>query len=130
MSKMLFKGQLDTVNTVQKVVSGWAYVAEQDGKEVIDHSGDVWPVAELEKSAHDFVIECRVGKANHQGDKKSELVESIVFTKEKQEALGIDLKKIGWFVSFRIEDEEVLKQVENGELVMFSIGGSGNREEV
>jgi hypothetical protein len=130
MSNFIFKGKLDKVDTVQKVAYGWAYVSEEGNKEVVDHSGDVWPIAELEKSAHDFVIDCRVGKAMHSGDQKAVLVESIVFTKEKQDALGIDLKKVGWFVGFRIQDEDVLKQIEDGELAMFSIGGSGTREEL
>lgn len=130
MSDMVFKGVLNKVDTVQKVAYGWAYVSEEGSMEVVDHSGDVWAVEELEKSAHDFVIDCRVGKAMHSGDQKAVLVESIVFTKEKQEALGIDLKKVGWFVGFRIQDAEVLKQIESGELAMFSIGGTGKREEV
>jgi len=130
MSQFLFKGKIDKVDAEQRVVYGWAYVSEEGDMEVVDHSGDGWSIAELEKSAHNFVIECRVGKAKHKGDQKSTLVESMVFTKEKQAALGIDLKKVGWFVGFRIHDEDVLKQIESGELTMFSIGGTGTREAV
>jgi hypothetical protein len=130
MSQVLFKGNLDKVDKVHKVAYGWAYVAEKGATEVVDHSGDIWPIEELEKSAHQFVIDCRVGKSSHRGIQKSTLVESIVFTKEVQDALNIDLGKVGWFVGFRIEDEDVLKQIENGELAMFSIGGSGTREEL
>jgi len=130
MSKMAFTGTLHKVDKTLKVAYGWAYLSEEGNMEVVDHSGDVWSVEELEKSAHDFVIDCRVGKAMHSGDQKAVLVESIVFTVEKQQALGINLNKVGWFVGFRIQDDEVLKQIENGELAMFSIGGNGTREAI
>ena len=130
MADVLFKGALDKVDKKNKVAYGWAYVAEKGATEVIDHSGDVWPIAELEKTAHQFVVDCRVGKDSHSGEQKATLVESMVFTKELQEALGIDLEKVGWFVGFRIEDDAVLKQIEDGELAMFSIGGTGTREEI
>lgn len=128
MSKMIFKGEFHKVDKVSKVVYGWAYVSEEDGGTVVDHSGDIWPVEELEKSAHDFVMNCGVGKVMHTGEQQTTLVESIVFTKAKQETLGIDLGKIGWFVGFKVEDEDILKRIETGELAMFSIGGSGTRE--
>ena len=58
------------------------------------------------------------------------LIESMVFTKEKQEALGINLGKVGWFVGFQIDDVDVWKKIETGEYVDFSIGGTGQREQI
>ena len=58
----------------------------------------------------------------------AELVESVVFSKALQDALGIDLGCEGWFGGFRITDENLLAKIEKGEYSMFSIGGSGIRE--
>jgi hypothetical protein len=80
------------------------------------------------------VCDCRVGGESHIFKGGAELVESMVFSKALQDALNIDIKKDGesvegWFVGFRITDEDLLDKVEKGELSMFSIGGSGIREE-
>ncbi len=128
--EILLKGELTSVDKKHRVVYGWAYVSKRDGEAVVDHSGDTWDMAEIEKTAHEFVIECRVGKERHGGEEKAVLVESMVFSKAVQEALGIDLKQEGWFVGFRILDDEVLQKIESGEYRMFSIGGTGIREEV
>jgi phage head maturation protease len=66
----------------------------------------------------------------HDGDKKGEIVESIVLTREVQDALGISLDKIGWFVGFKVYDDEVWAKVKSGELRMLSIGGRGTRHDV
>lgn len=130
MSDVILKGQFTKVDKKHRTVYGWAYVSKKNGKRVTDHSGDTWDMDEIEKTAHEFVIDCRVGKAQHEGDEKAVLVESLVLSKAVQEALGIELDCEGWFVGFRILDDEVLKQIENQELQMFSIGGFGSREEV
>lgn len=133
-AQIIFKGTLEQVDTVHKVAYGWAYVSKKGNSVVEDHSGDTWDITEVEKTAHDFVCECRVGGESHIFKGGAELVESMVFSKVLQEALGIDIKKDGesvegWFVGFRITDTDLLDKVEKGELSMFSIGGSGIREE-
>ena len=57
------------------------------------------------------------------------LVESMVFTKQKQDALGIDLGLVGWFVGFKVDDDGVWKRIKAGELPEFSIGGKAVRSE-
>ena len=128
MSKLVLKGNFTKIDKKHKVCYGWAYVCEKGETTIVDHSGDTWPIEELEKTAHEFVIGCRVGKELHSGTEKAVLVESLVFTEEVQKALGIDLGKCGWFVGFRILDEEVLEKIATGEYAMFSIGGNGNRD--
>lgn len=129
-SQIIFKGELSSVDRVHKVAYGWAYVSKDGDNTVVDHSGQVWPIEEVEKTAHQFVCDCRVGGESHIFKGGAELVESIVFTKEVQNALGIDLGKQGWFVGFRITDDALLEKVQKGELSMFSIGGSGIIEDV
>lgn len=128
MSTLIFKADIAKVKN--KVAYGFAYVSKKDGEVVVDHSGDSWSIDEVEKTAHEFITECRVGGSMHSEMNVARVVESVVFTKEKQEALGIDLGMECWFIGMEILDDEVLKQIETGELQMFSIGGMGTREEV
>lgn len=126
----IIKGEFSSINKQSKVAYGWAYVSTVNGVLQKDHSGDTWSIEEIEKTAHDFVCECRVGGEAHIFKGGAELVESIVLSNTLQKALGIDLNKEGWFVGFRITDPELLDKVEKGDYSMFSIGGQGIREEI
>ncbi len=120
------------------LVWGWASVIERGGKTVIDAQGDQISEGELLKAAHDYMQNSRIGGAMHiykQDNPKEPLsaghtVESVVFTKDLQKALGIDLGKVGWLIGVRLTDEHVRKAVASGVLKSFSIGGSGVREKV
>jgi uncharacterized protein YuzE len=129
-ANVAFKGEFCKVskeNSDYQVAYGWAYVSKVNDEEVVDHSGDVWPIDEIEKTARQFVCDCRVGGESHIYKGGAVLVHSIVFTKEVQDALEIDLKKEGWFVGFEVRDAALLQKIQKGELTMFSIGGSGLR---
>ncbi len=110
-----------------QLVYGWASVIEENGVAVEDYHGDVIDEADLVKAAHDFITEHRVSKLMHDGEAVGKFVESMVFTKEIQKALGIDLGKIGWFVGLHVEHAGVWKAVKDGRLPMFSIGGRAKR---
>lgn len=120
------------------IVWGWASVIEKDGKAIVDHQGDVIQEDDLVKAAHDHVTNSRVGGALHlyvPGPdrtplKGGDIVESLVFTKALQKALGVDLGKVGWLVGYQITDPYVKKMVASGQLKAFSIGGSGRREPI
>ncbi len=129
-NRVVIKGQLKKVDLDRKTAYGYAYVSTCDGEGVVDHSGQTWDIEEVRKTAHRFVLECRTGGEMHITKGGAVLVESMVFTKALQEALGIDLKKEGWFVGFRIDDDALLEKVEKGELTMFSIGGMGIEEAI
>jgi hypothetical protein len=111
----------------QRMVWGWASVSTVDGVLYTDVQGDQVTTAEIQKAAHAFMQECRVGKVMHAGRKKGYVADSIVFTKALQDALGIDLGMEGWFVGYKVEDDETWERVKKGELRAFSIGGLGNR---
>ena len=123
-------GKILKIDRETKVVYGWAYVCKEGDESVVDHSGDIIEPKELEKAAHDFVVDCREGKIMHEGDVQAELVESLFFSEEVQKALEIELGKVGWFIGMRIQDEELMEKIEKGELAMFSIGGTAIREEI
>ena len=118
----------------QQLVFGWLSVSQdKDGNVIIDKQGDIIESNELEKAAYDFVLYARkAGDMHKSTDGIGRLVESMVFTIEKQQALGIPegCLPVGWFVGFRIDDEQVWKKVKSGEYSAFSIGGRAVREEV
>ena len=120
-------------NKFEKLVSGWANVAKNaDGSLPLDWDGDVVTAEVLEKAAIDFMLEYRESGEMHKGKSKGTVVESIVFTKQKMEAMGIPEGTIpeGWFITVKIHDDDVFKKVVDGEYKMFSIQGKAKRLKV
>jgi hypothetical protein len=111
----------------QHLVFGFASMAEMDGKLIVDKQDDMIEPEELEKAAYDYVRYCRELGDMHERIGVGTLVESMVFTKQKQDLLGIDLGVQGWWVGFRVTDEDVWKKIKAGDLPEFSIGGRALR---
>jgi hypothetical protein len=67
----------------------------------------------------------------HKGVSKGTVVESLVLTKEKQQAIGIPEGCVpeGWFITVKVHDKEVFEKVKNGTYRMFSIQGTAKRVE-
>ena len=112
----------------KKLVFGWASVIEKDGKPLEDSQGDIIQAPELEKAFYDFVLNSRDAGEMHLSKDAGKLVECMVFTKEKQDVLGIDLGMVGAWVGFKLSDEAFAK-VKDGTYTMFSIGGKGKRKD-
>lgn len=110
----------------QKLIFGWASVIEKDGMVIVDKQGDIIPVAELENAAYEFTLTSRNHGDMHRKIAKGGLVESMVFTHEKQKALGIDLGQVGWWVGFKVHDDELWAAHKRGERPEFSIGGASH----
>lgn len=125
-----FSGEITKIDEDRHLVFGFFSVIEENGEVVVDKQGDIIDEETLEDAAYGFVMNARIAGEMHERRGVGDLVESIVFTKSKQKALGIDLKKVGWFGGFKITDEEVWKKIKSGEYPAFSIGGAGVREEV
>lgn len=114
----------------EQLVSGWANVSvNADGSVPLDWQDDVIAPETLEKAAIAFMIDYQESGVMHKGDSVGTVVESIVFTKEKQEALGIPEGTVpqGWFITVKINDPEVFAKVKDGTYKMFSIQGVCNR---
>lgn len=114
----------------KRQVFGWASVSiTEDGQQVEDWQSDEIDPEDLENAAYYFVQFYRDGGEMHQKLGVGRLIESMVFTKEKLDALGIPEGTIpvGWWVGFQITDEEVWKKVKSGEYTMFSIEGTAIR---
>lgn len=127
-------GLISKVDKAKQNVFGWAYVVmDKDGEVVIDKSGDfIDDVEEIEKAAYDYVLRSRQSDADHTNVKSGEMIESIVFTPEKIEKMGIPagVVPLGWWVGYHIDDKKTWERVEKGELRSFSIHGRGTRQKV
>ncbi len=111
----------------RRLVWGWASIVTKGGEPVVDTQGDQITPEDLEVAAHNYVRTSRVSKRQHAGPPTAEFVEGIVFTKAKQEALGIDLGREGWFAGFYVHDDKTWEAAKAGKLPGFSIGGRGVR---
>lgn len=126
------------VNEAERLVFGWASVSiAKSGEQIADLQGDMIDPAELEKAAIDFMLDYRDSGVMHgkDADKRGvtgTIVESLVFTPEKLEKMGLapDAIPCRWWIGVKIHDDEVFKAVVDGKYRMFSIEGTGTREEV
>lgn len=113
-------------------VFGWAYISEVGGAPVVDHSGEHVPIDELEKGIYKFNMGTRDQGEMHTASGKGTLIESMVFTKEKYEALGIDPDgmPLGAWIGFQMTDPECYAKAKSGEYPMLSIHGKAMRKEI
>lgn len=116
----------------KKQVFGWASVAvRRDGSVVEDLQDDIIEPEELERAAYEYVLNFRDAGERHDPElrKKGKLIESVVFTREKMEAIGIPegIVPEGWWIGFKVEDEEAWRKIKSGEYRSFSIEGTGER---
>lgn len=119
----------------QRLVFGWASVAiTVDGETLEDRQHDMIEPEDLEEAAYEYVLNFRdTGEEHLPGyRKKGKLVESCVFTPEKQRAMGIPegILPVAWWIGFKIDDDDAWQRVKNGTYKMFSIEGKAEREEV
>lgn len=111
---------------------GWASVAIRvDGEQIQDWQEDMIDPADLENAAYQFVELYREGGEMHERGDVAVLVESCVFTEEKQKALGLEpgTLPVGWWIGFHVADPDVWEKVKSGEYSMFSIEGKAERVE-
>lgn len=112
---------------------GWANVAiRADGEVIEDWQKDIVEPEELENAAYNFVLLYREGGEMHERGGAAVLIESVVFTEEKMAAMGIPAGTlpVGWWIGFKVIDDEVWEKVKDGTYPMFSIEGSAERVEV
>lgn len=119
----------------KRLVFGWALVsATSDGQQIVDHQGDIVDQDELEEGAYEYVLNFRDAGEEHIGTlrKKARMVESVVFTEEKLQAMGIPAGTVpyGWWIGFYVDDDRTWELIKNGTYKMFSIEGRAIREPV
>lgn len=123
------------LDTEKRIAFGWAYQSHTtDGKLNIDKQGDfIDDPEELETAAYNFTLHFRdAGDMHVRKSNIGSLVESVVFTPEKIEKMGLPAGSIptGWWLGFYIDDDSTWAKVQKGTYKGFSIGGSGKRVKV
>ena len=125
-------GEFAKTDDDRRLAFGWAYVADDDGMVVMDHSGDFVDKAalpDLEDSAYEYILKSREADDMHERfDGIAKLVESVMVTPEKLQAMGLQGTRTGWWVGFKIQDEGVWEKIKSGTYSAFSIRGRGTRE--
>lgn len=124
--------KIEKIDNDRRLVFGWANVAvEKSGTQVTDSHQDQIDVVDLEAAAYNFTLFFRDLNADHEGPTMGQLVESMMFTKEKLDALGLpsDCLDEGWWVGFYVEDDALWNEVKKGTYAMFSIEGWATRVE-
>jgi hypothetical protein len=115
----------------QGLVTGWAALStDAQGRPVVDHQGDHIPIAELERAVIK-AFSATGGKGvvgdMHRTSGHADVVESIVVSKAKREALGFGSGPEGWVVTLKVHDPELLAQITSGEKMELSIRGTAVR---
>ena len=112
------------VDEDQRLVFGWASVSvSKDGTQLEDLQGDVIDPADLERAAYDFMLFSRGVDEMHRGRVKGQMIESLVVTPDKLEAMGLAAKNAptaAWWVGFKL-DPDAFARVKSGDYKMFSI---------
>jgi hypothetical protein len=122
-------------------VFGWLYVCRRkDGSPVVDHSGEIITIDELEEATYGHVLDHRKGGAAHEYDGEgpetvkqvSRLCECMVFTPWKKKDMGIPdgVLPDGTWIGTQVDDHDTWLRYKSGEFRMFSLGGYAIRRAI
>ena len=117
-------------NEDKMLAFGWANVSiDKTGNQVEDWQGDMIDPEDLEEAAYQFVKFYREGGEMHERGGVATMIESVVFTEEKMQAMGITpgTLPVGWWIGFQVTDPDVWEKVKDGTYSMFSIEGTAER---
>lgn len=120
--------EVKKIDEDQQLVFGWASIWTVDGEYVVDKQDDIIPPDEGERAAYDYVLYHRSQGDMHERMGVGRCIESMVFTKQKQDALGIDLGMEAWWIGFKVDEPEIWRLIKSGHRPEFSIGGKATRE--
>lgn len=134
--EIVWEGEFSKMDEDRRQVFGWATIVKKDGQDVVDLQGDYISIEEIEKSAYEYVVKSRKGGNQHKRAgaepfHAADMIESFIVTPEKVEKMGLpEDTPLGWWVGFKVNDEDTWQQVKSGERTGFSIHGRGIREPV
>lgn len=109
----------------QRLVFGFFNVLEINNETIYDYEDDAFDPGAFEKAVYKYVENHSVADEQHNEQPIGKIVESMFFSKEKQEALGLNLGGVAWWGGFHITDENAWNRIKAGDYEMFSIGGRG-----
>jgi hypothetical protein len=131
---VVWAGEFAKMDTDKRQVFGWASIVSIDGEPVVDKQGDWMDPEDIEKAAYKYVVESRKGGHQHKREldgapfHASDMIESFVITPEKIEKMHLPPETpCGWWVGYKVNDEEAWQKVKKGEVTGFSIHGRGKR---
>lgn len=131
-----WEGEFSKLDDDKRLAFGWASVIEVNGVPVVDTQGDLIHPDDLETAAYSYIQKSRKGGHMHRRNELdepvhvSDIVESVVFTKEKIAKMGLpESTPIGWWIGVKVHDDDVWGEVKKGGLAGFSIHGRGRRRE-
>jgi hypothetical protein len=145
MEKFERKVEYLKIDKDERKVWGIFSVSKIGDELLVDSQNDVIEPHELEKAAHDFVLNTNKtaeGMGNsHKKLQVGQLIESFVFTAEKAEFLEKSLKDLGadatirpgadiWFGGFYVSDDATWDLIKSGDFESFSIGGKAEKVEL
>lgn len=121
------------IDEEQRIAFGWANVCvECDGTSVVDSQDHEIDPADFEKAAYEFNLSYhnQAFGENHEGAPKGRLVESVFFTPEKLEAMGLSKSALptSWWIGIKVDDDDAWERIKKGEHSMFSIQGTAIME--
>lgn len=134
------------IDAAKRLITVWGYISKDpsnqivpaehttDDGTVVDHSGDVLDVDDLEAAMHVFargdhdvdeMHENGVGDAPEGAEMRAEAMEWFVFTEPDRKALGLpDDFPEGVILKIKIHDDDLFAKVESGDLPMLSLAGA------
>lgn len=128
-----YKFDISKSDDDKQIAFGWAMISKDaEGNTVTDLQEDQIDPEDLEDLAYNYVRFHRDVGQLHETKGEGCVVESMVFTLDKQRYLGIPegTLPIGWWLGLYINDEEVWAKVKDGTYGAFSIEGTATRVEV
>lgn len=123
--------EIAKVDEDRRLVFGWANVAvRKDGQVITDSQGDRISPDVLEAAAYGYLLEDGDANRMHEPERIGRPVESFVATPEKLAKMGLASNALptGWWIGMYVENDAAWEAVKKGELRMFSIEGTGERE--
>lgn len=101
--------------------------------EVVDGQGDIYDSTVIRKAAHNFLAgynsSTQMGLQHKDFKKRFELVESFLAPMDM--AIGSKVVKSGsWIIVVKVLDKTIWKQVKDGKLTGFSIGGKAKAQKL
>ena len=116
----------------RRLVFGFAKFAEDPenrGYYYVDKQQDIIHPDDLEESAYDYVLTSRDAGEMHVTKGAGSLVESFVVTPEKLEKMGLpgDSLPAGWWVGYKVDNDDAWSKIKSGEYAGFSVEGVARR---
>jgi hypothetical protein len=130
---LMVEARIAKAEDTQRRLFGWASIAVmKNGQSLLDLQGDVIEIEDLAEGWYGYVKESGELNFLHREDCRASLIEAIVFTPEKLDALGLppDALPLGAWVGYELDDEADYQRVKDAGYFMFSIEGSALREPV